>query len=218
MYPLARYSPTALNRYLTRSHILGLTSVHLHPSPSSFPSFSLQRLEVSGPNFSLSPLPWYFIFTTSVRHLKVDGRWFREGPDLLDAFAVIAPHLERLEMYYLPPSYWNRVFVSCAGLNSLELLGRPYSVDESSRLISFVDSFPKNQIKNLSIDPYDVETPLAVEILGGLLDAASLGNLAHLTFGGLSRENVLEEDGGEEVLKRWAEKGVNIEFHVGEES
>lgn len=91
-------------------------------------------------------------------------------------------------------------------------------MDESSRLISFVDSFPKNQIKNLSIDPYDVETPLAVEILGGLLDAASLGNLAHLTFGGLSRENVLEEDGGEEVLKRWAEKGVNIEFHVGEES
>lgn len=179
-----------------------LFNITLRPTPCPLLTFSLRELAIfspRGPLDVLNPL-----FAPSLRHLNLHCRP-EEYPAFQEAFTIVSPHLEVFEFHSPPPSSWYHILPNCLNLSHLHFSGW---CDDN--FFVFLNHYPPTLLQTLTLGDRNWD-----RISDGVLKLLASVNVRNLTT--IYVENVTQRDftecaRGEEVLRKWEERGVNVVF------
>lgn len=172
----------------------------------------MQELNLTFPAYTLStPYNYSNFFHPSLLRLRISEPLSEEGLILLLILVAKRLQILELDMFIWDPSpAFDRTFSSFTEISDLRL---GFYEQSHARAVVVASTFPPNQIKTLTlkvIHARDVSATVAA--LSGFLDCPTLTKIRTIKFPLVSHAEVMETEGGEEVLARWDRKGVSLIF------
>lgn len=189
-------------RFLTLRDVDLSNPLHLPPTQT----LALHRLELGGPIYPPRVILSTF-FSPALQHLVLHS--MPESDDDFQAAALlpVASQLRIIELWELPYPSWHLLFVNCVDLNHLK-----FNISFNPDRVLLLDkSFSPNQIEILTINGRNFLR--WYEGFVKLLDSPNLGRLTRICSASTKLCQILEQEGGEEVLRSWEEKGVILDLN-----